>query len=282
MDSDSSVPTAPMTAPTGVPHDAVDRPTADLSVVIPVRDDAEYLERCLVALAAQTVGAREVIVVDNDSSDATALVAHRAGARVITQTEVGIPISSATGYDAATSRYIARLDADSVPHDRWIESVVGVFAEHPEAVAVTGSGVLETEEGEPRHRASRAYLDPYFVLVKLALAHEPVFGSAMAIRRWAWQRISDDVCRHDATVHDDMDLSIHLPPEAVVIRDDRLTIPVSARPMDSKRSMAYRVWRGFYSLGKHYPQELPLNRWMRRAYAHHRASRTPVAVAARS
>ncbi len=271
MYSDSALPSAADTGPTEVARGGSDRPIADLSIVIPVRDDAEFLARCLDALAAQTVGPREVIVVDNDSSDLTAVVAHQAGARVITQTEVGIPISSATGYDAASGRFIARLDADSVPHECWIENVVGVFAEHPEAVAVTGSGVLETVDGDQRPHASRAYLDPYFALVRLALAHEPVFGSAMAIRRWAWERISGEVCRHDATVHDDMDLSIHLPPQAVVVRDDRLTIAVSARPMDSKRSMAYRVWRGAYSLAKHYPQELPLNRWMRRAWVHYRA-----------
>ncbi|MGY6498125.1 MAG: glycosyltransferase family 2 protein [Microcella sp.] len=271
MYSDSALPSAADTGPTEVSRGGSARPIADLSIVIPVRDDAEFLARCLEAIAAQTVGPREVIVVDNDSSDETARVAQQAGARVVTQTEVGIPISSATGYDAAQGRVIARLDADSVPDPRWVENVLAVFAEHPDAAAVTGSGVLETDDGDQRPHASRAYLGAYFALTRLAIAHEPVFGSAMAIRRWAWQRISGEVCRHDATLHDDMDLSIHLPPQAIVIRDARLTIPISARPVDSKRSMVYRVWRGAYSLAKHYPQEMPINRWMRRARVHYRA-----------
>ena len=74
MYSDSALPSAADTGPTEVARGGSDRPIADLSIVIPVRDDAEFLARCLDALAAQTVGQREVIVVDNDSSDPTAVV----------------------------------------------------------------------------------------------------------------------------------------------------------------------------------------------------------------
>ena len=44
-------------------------PTDRVSVVIPVRNDHEYLERCLEALARQTYAPWEVIVVDNSSTD---------------------------------------------------------------------------------------------------------------------------------------------------------------------------------------------------------------------
>ncbi|RZS56127.1 glycosyltransferase involved in cell wall biosynthesis [Microcella putealis] len=273
MQPDTSLPTALDTGPTEVPRGGSTRPIADISIVIPARNDARMLAHCLAAIARQTVGPREVIVVDNDSSDGTAIVARQASARVITQREHGIPISSATGFDAATGRFIARLDADSEPHERWIETAVELFAAHPEAVAVTGSGVLREDDGERHPHRSRGYLDPYFALVRAAIAHEPVFGSAFAMRRFAWERVSGAVCRHDARVHDDMDLSIHLPPQVTVIRDARLTIPISARPMHSPRGMGRRAWRGLYTLAKHYPREFPLNRWMRRIAAHATARR---------
>lgn len=246
------------------------RTTSTVSVIIPVRDDAGFLRECLQALAAQTVAPLEIIVVDNASSDATADVAREFGARVITQRELGIPISSATGYDAARGSILARLDSDSVPHERWVETVVEILDAHPEAVAVTGSGVLTDPDGEEHHGFGSVYFGWYFALVRLALAHEAMFGSAMALRRWAWQRITDDVCRHDARVHDDMDLSMHLPPQAVILRDERLTLEVSARPGDSVTSMAQRVWRGFYTLGVHYPRELPPIRWLRADRVHGR------------
>lgn len=243
---------------------------ADVSVIIPVRDDAGFLRECLQALAAQTVAPVEVIVVDNASSDATAEVAREFGAGVITQRELGIPISSATGYDAARGRILARVDSDSVPHARWVETVVEILDAHPEAVAVTGEGRLVDDNGDELEAFGSVYFGWYFALVRLALAHEALFGSAMALRRWAWQRVSDDVCRHDARVHDDMDLSMHLPPQAIILRDARLTLDVSARPGDSVTSMAKRVWRGFYTLGVHYPRELPPIRWLRADRVHGR------------
>src|SRR5690606_36645832 len=54
-----------------------------VSVVIPVKDDAALLARCLEALARQTRLPDEIIVVDNNSSDDSALVAVAGGARVV-------------------------------------------------------------------------------------------------------------------------------------------------------------------------------------------------------
>src|SRR3954452_8207081 len=86
-----------------------------VSVVIPVKDDAVALERCLRLLGQQTVAPLEVVVVDNGSRDASAAGARRHGARVVTEPTPGIPAAASTGYDAARGDLIARCDADSVP-----------------------------------------------------------------------------------------------------------------------------------------------------------------------
>lgn len=96
----------------------------DVSVVIPVRNDAARLERCLDAIMSQTVQADEVIVVDDGSVDATAEVAARWGARVVRVEAASIPSAAAVGYDAARCSIIARLDADSVPPPEWLGAIV--------------------------------------------------------------------------------------------------------------------------------------------------------------
>lgn len=68
-----------------------------VSVVIPVRDDAEELEKCLALLARQSVRPFEVVVVDNGSTDASAEVARRWGAVVVVEPRPGIPAAAATG-----------------------------------------------------------------------------------------------------------------------------------------------------------------------------------------
>ena len=59
----------------------------DVTVVIPARDDAVLLDRCLRALARQTREPAEVIVVDNASTDTTGEVARAHGATVVEEVQ---------------------------------------------------------------------------------------------------------------------------------------------------------------------------------------------------
>ncbi|UYN82950.1 MAG: glycosyltransferase family 2 protein [Microcella sp.] len=242
-------------------------PTDRISVVIPVRNDRQYLERCLDALALQTYPAFEVIVVDNASDDASGVLASYRGARVVREPVVGIPAASATGYDSAQGDIIARLDSDSVPGVTWLASVCEAFQRHPNAAAVTGSGVAMDDDGTPRRRASSFYMRAYFFFVGLALGHPPLWGSALAMRRAVWLEVRDEFCRNDQRVHDDMDLSIHLGPGHEIVFDHRLTLPVSSRPLSLDGSALVRFARGFYTILRHWPREFPLARFVRRAQA---------------
>ena len=46
-----------------------------VSVIVPVRNSAEYMEKCLLSLRAQTMGDFEALLIDSDSVDATASIA---------------------------------------------------------------------------------------------------------------------------------------------------------------------------------------------------------------
>src|SRR5436305_1377679 len=65
-------------APIGPPGGKLPDRSVPVSVIVPVKNEAENLRRCLPALA----WADEVFVVDSQSTDATALVAREHGARV--------------------------------------------------------------------------------------------------------------------------------------------------------------------------------------------------------
>ncbi|HET7569252.1 MAG TPA: glycosyltransferase [Gammaproteobacteria bacterium] len=89
---------------------------ADLTVLIPARDEAAVLPRTLAALAEQG-GHPKVIVIDDQSSDGTAAVAADAGANVI----AGAPLPTGwtgkvwaleQGRRRADTRWLLLLDAD--------------------------------------------------------------------------------------------------------------------------------------------------------------------------
>ncbi|GAA1846654.1 glycosyltransferase family 2 protein [Agromyces salentinus] len=233
-----------------------------MSVVIPAKDDAALLARCLGALAEQRVRAWEVIVVDNASRDETADVAAGYGARVVFEPSPGIPAAAATGLDHATGDVIARLDADCVPPPDWIERITGAFVEDPDLAALTGTARFAGGPPWLRRPLSSAYLGAYVALVGSALGHVPLFGSNYAIRRTAWLAVRDEVHRHDQLMHDDMDVSIHLGPCRRIVRDPDLSVDMSTRALRGGGML--RVRRGFHTVVSHWPRELPWLRWHRR------------------
>ncbi|QIS44739.1 glycosyltransferase family 2 protein [Clavibacter capsici] len=255
---------------------AAPRPT--VSVVIPVRDDAGHLRACLRALAGQTVAPDEVVVVDNASTDDSAEVARAAGARVVREPVVGIPAAACTGYDAARSEVIARLDADCVPPADWIERLGDVLAARPDVAAVTGAARFLDGPRALRGVAAVAYLGAYFASVTLALGHPPLFGSNLALRRDAWREVRMEVHREGTHLHDDIDLSVHLGPERRIVLDPHLGMGISMRPLTRPSTLPLRMSRGMTSLTMHWPHELPWLRWRRAAQLARDARRSPEGI----
>jgi glycosyltransferase involved in cell wall biosynthesis len=228
-----------------------------VSVVIPVKDDDRYLRRCLRALAEQTRRPREVIVVDNGSTDASRRVARRFGARILRERTPGIPAAASRGYDAARGAVIARLDADSVPPPDWVARVERAFRE-PGLDALTGPGDFPALSPRRRRLADLLYMEAYFVLVGALLGRPPVFGSNLALRRAVWRRMRSHVHR-DRRLHDDLDLSIHLAGRSTVL-DRNLRVAISSRPFRSKRAMLRRIAMGVWTLARHAPDVVRLGR----------------------
>lgn len=233
----------------------------EVSVVVPVRDDAEHLRACLAALARQTVPPLEVVVVDNASSDGSAAVARAAGARVVHEPRVGIPAAAATGYDAARGSVIARLDADSVPPEDWVERLARALERRPGVAAVTGVGVFHDAPRGLRRALSLLYLGSYYVLGLAATGRHVLWGSSMAMRREVWAAASPRVHRDDPELHDDLDLSLVLGPGVRVHLDPGLRVDVSARSLVGVRQLRRRVHRALRTLSLNWADAPPWERW---------------------
>lgn len=102
-----------------------------VSIVIPVKDRAEELERCLVSLALLTYPAEllQLIVVDDGSSDASPDVARRCGARVVTSGGIGRGPAAARNAGAwtATGEILAFIDSDCTASAGWLDELIPAF-----------------------------------------------------------------------------------------------------------------------------------------------------------
>lgn len=134
-----------------------------VSVVIPVRDRARELRRCLEALwrVDYPRDRLEVVVVDDGSVDDSVLAAREAGAEVVSSGGVGRGPGAARNRGAAAARgeVLAFVDSDCVPSPSWLRELLGWF-EDP-AVAAVGGRVegLRTHRWLDRYEASMSSLD---------------------------------------------------------------------------------------------------------------------------
>lgn len=113
------------------------------SIVVPVYNGEKTLHRCLSAIAAQTHGDLEVILVDDGSTDASgAICAQWAGKdprfRVIRQENRGPGGARNAGMDAATGEYLFFFDSDDAAEPTLVEKALGRFRQTGAQVVLYG------------------------------------------------------------------------------------------------------------------------------------------------
>lgn len=113
-----------------------------VSFVIPVRNDEVRLRRCLGSITGNDYPRDliEIIVVDNESTDASAAAAREFGAVVIKSAGNSVAAHRNRGARAALGSIIAFADSDHEIDRRWIDTAVAVLAD-PD-VAATGAAYL--------------------------------------------------------------------------------------------------------------------------------------------
>jgi glycosyltransferase involved in cell wall biosynthesis len=113
-----------------------------VSVLLPARDAAPWIDASLASLARQTMRAFEVVAVDDGSADDTPARLERAAARdprirVIRTERLGLPAALETARGLARGEFLARHDADDLSHRRRFEVQLARLAAEP-SVGVIG------------------------------------------------------------------------------------------------------------------------------------------------
>lgn len=162
-----------------------------ISVVVPTCNRAGYLDVTLRSLAAQDLDEEyEVIAVDDGSTDATAEVAARHGARLLRPASGHGPNTARnTGIESAAAPLVALVDDDVHAPTAWLRAMVEGAARNPDADAFGGPIRARMEGPAPRGCGREK---PPITSLDLGTEDreaELVWSANMALRRSAFDRI---------------------------------------------------------------------------------------------
>lgn len=111
-----------------------------VSIIIPVYNDAQYIEQSVNSALNQTYPNKEIIVVDDGSNPETKVILNRLAPQItklITQENKGQSAARNVGIKEAKGNYILVLDSDDYFDPTFCEKAVAVFERRKEVKIIT-------------------------------------------------------------------------------------------------------------------------------------------------
>src|ERR1041385_8837544 len=124
------------------------------SVVIPTYNRADFIDKTLRSVLAQTYAHREIIVVDNCSTDNTAELLARAGQIRFIRHERNYERSRSrnTGMEAARGDFLTLLDSDDLMYPTCLEDAATFALDNPTVKLFQSLAEVVDESGEVVYR----------------------------------------------------------------------------------------------------------------------------------
>jgi len=105
---------------------------SDISVIIPTYQHGKTIENCIDSLLSQTYPPKDIIVVDDGSTDDTKIRIEHFGGKIqyIYQNNQGAPTARNNGAKLATGNFLLFCDADIVAKPNMLEEMISVLKIH--------------------------------------------------------------------------------------------------------------------------------------------------------
>lgn len=121
------------------------KPRVAISIVIPAYNEERLIGRCLTSLKNQQFARPyEIIVVNNNSTDATEKIARSFGVKVIHELQQGVVFARQKGLLTARGEIVISGDSDCLYPPDWLQKIYAIFKQNSSLVAVSGPAIVDT------------------------------------------------------------------------------------------------------------------------------------------
>ena len=189
-----------------------------VSVIIPNYNHTRFIRAAIDSALAQTCQPREVIVVDDGSTDDSRAVVAEYGDRVryIWQENQGLAGARNTGIRAAQGDLIGLLDADDIWYAHYLERMVALAERHPAAAVFYGAARGIDTEGNPLPQLFGGPVLPAGEIYQTLLRANFIIPSTVTFRRSVI--VTAGLFDQELRSCEDWDLWLRLLPEKHVFR----------------------------------------------------------------
>jgi glycosyltransferase involved in cell wall biosynthesis len=203
-----------------------------ISVVIPVFNKQDTVERCIRSVTAQTFVDIEIIAIDDGSSDGSATILRTIRdprLKVHSIPNGGVSRARNLGLSLATAEVVCFLDADDYWSDRFVERMNLLFKQCADAALLCGRYQIENEDGSTRLGSYSlpsdhfGYVENFFRTYRKSKSL--VCSSSVGVRRQALIDIGGFPA--DATVGEDVYVWLELAKRHAVAADSEVCSTVS-------------------------------------------------------
>ncbi|HZP55197.1 MAG TPA: glycosyltransferase family 2 protein [Candidatus Saccharimonadales bacterium] len=197
-----------------------------LSIVIPVFNEEDYLEDCLISISKQSVRPDQVIVVDNNSTDLTTKIAQKFPfVTLLHEQKQHQSFAQKTGFDHANSHILGRIDGDTILPKDWVRDVKNIFKTDSSLLAITG---LPDPYDVSTKGVAVAIFMFYHNLASRLAGSQMLWGANSAISKKAWNMISHKVLQRP-DIWEDYDIALLLNDKKKIKYVDNLYVNCSFR-----------------------------------------------------
>ncbi|MEW6295030.1 MAG: glycosyltransferase [Candidatus Diapherotrites archaeon] len=101
-----------------------------VSIIVPVLNEEKTLEKCLKSVKGNSYKDKELVVIDNGSTDGSQKIAMKYADKFFIEKRKGIVFAKNLGIKKASGDFIAFTDADCVASKDWLKELISCFKDN--------------------------------------------------------------------------------------------------------------------------------------------------------